>query len=145
MAQTRVVHRQQEAFDFEGRVQLGLDDFNGIQQFADAFQCKIFRLYGDDYRIGGSQCVDRNQTQRRGTVYQDIIKLILQRSEYFFQYLFAVFQIEHLYFGTYQIDVGGDYLQCVYLRVMKGFAYVCTVNNALVDSTFRLLDVHTQS
>ena len=40
LAQTRVVHRQQEAFDFEGRVQLGLDDFNGIQQFADASNAK---------------------------------------------------------------------------------------------------------
>ena len=62
LAQPRVIHGQQESLDFECGVQLGLDDFDGVQQFADAFQCKVFGLYGNDNRVGGRERVDCNQS-----------------------------------------------------------------------------------
>ena len=61
LAQARVVHRQEEAFDFECGVQLGLDDFNGVQQFADTFQSKVFGLYRDDDRVGCRKRIDCDQ------------------------------------------------------------------------------------
>ena len=69
LSQARVVHRQQEAFDFEGRVQLRLDDLDGVQQLADAFEREVFGLHGDDDRVGGGKRVDGNESQRRRAVY----------------------------------------------------------------------------
>ena len=63
LAQARVVHRQQETFDFECRVQFRLDNLDGVQQFADTFQCKVFRLYGDNHGVGCGERVDGNQSQ----------------------------------------------------------------------------------
>jgi len=40
-----------------------LDDINGIQQFPQAFQGKIFTLHRQNNRIGGCERVDRYQAQ----------------------------------------------------------------------------------
>ena len=50
-AQTRVVHRQKEALDFQLRIELRFDDAYRVEQFADAFQCEIFRLHGNYHRV----------------------------------------------------------------------------------------------
>ena len=63
-AQARVIHRQQEAFDGQSWVQLCLDDFDGVQQFGDTLQRKVFTLHGDDDRVGRRQRVHRDETQR---------------------------------------------------------------------------------
>ena len=41
-SEAAVVHRQQETFYFELRIQLALDDLDGVEQLADSFQCKVF-------------------------------------------------------------------------------------------------------
>ena len=71
--QTVVVHREQEAFDLQGRIQLRLDDLDRIQQFSDALQRKELALYRDDDAVAGRQGIDRDQAQRRTAVDQDIV------------------------------------------------------------------------
>lgn len=48
-SQTRIIHCQQETFDFKMRVELRLYDADGVEQFADAFKGKILSLDRDDY------------------------------------------------------------------------------------------------
>ena len=42
-----VVHREQEALNAQGWIELGFDNAHRIQQFADALQRKVFGLHGD--------------------------------------------------------------------------------------------------
>lgn len=45
----------------------------------------------------------------------------------------------------HQVDVRGDDLQGVDVRVVQGLPHVGTVDEALVDGAFGLLDVHSQA
>ena len=47
--QAAVIHGQQETFDFQRRIELGFDNLDRIEKFADTFQCEIFTLNRDDY------------------------------------------------------------------------------------------------
>ena len=61
--QTRVVHRQQEALDFQFRIELTLDDTDGVEQFADTLKGKVFALHRDNHRIGCCQGIHCNESQ----------------------------------------------------------------------------------
>ena len=62
-SQSAVIHSQQEALDLEFRIELALDDFNGIEQFADTLQGKILALHRNDHRVGCRQSIDSDQAQ----------------------------------------------------------------------------------
>ena len=62
-AQTAVIHGEQEPFYLKFRVEFALDDADGVEQFADAFQSKILALYGYDDRVGSRERIDRDQAQ----------------------------------------------------------------------------------
>ncbi len=47
--QARIVHREQETFDFKRCVQPAFYDTYSIQKLADAFKSKIFCLDGDNH------------------------------------------------------------------------------------------------
>ena len=49
--QTGVLHRQQETFNLELRIQLSLDNLDGVQQLRDTLQCEILTLYGNNDRV----------------------------------------------------------------------------------------------
>ena len=62
-SQSAVVHSQQEALDFELRVELALDDLNSIEELTDTLQRKVLALHRNDHRVGCRQGIDGNQPQ----------------------------------------------------------------------------------
>ena len=62
-AQAAVVHREEKAFDGQGRIEPRPYDVDGIEQFAQAFQREVLGLDGDDHAVGGRQGVDGDQAQ----------------------------------------------------------------------------------
>ena len=50
-----IVQRQQYSFDLQLWVEARLNDLDGIQQFAQSLQGKIFALDGNDDRVGCGQ------------------------------------------------------------------------------------------
>ena len=46
-SEPRVVHRQQESFDFQRRVEFRLGHLDGVEQFPEPLECKVFALYGN--------------------------------------------------------------------------------------------------
>ena len=62
-SQSAVVHSQQEALDFELRVELALDDLNSIEELTDTLQRKVLALHRNDHRVGCRQGIDSDQTQ----------------------------------------------------------------------------------
>lgn len=47
-SQAGVVHGEEKSFDFEVGIESRLDEFDGVEQFTDAFEGEIFGLYGYD-------------------------------------------------------------------------------------------------
>ena len=59
-----VVHCQQESLDFQMRIEFALDDFDGVEQLADAFEREILALDGDNHGVGCGKRIDRDEPQR---------------------------------------------------------------------------------
>ena len=68
-----VVHRQQDAFDGQSRVQVALDQPDGVQELGQPLQGVVLALDGDQHRVGGHKGVDREQSKRRRTIDQDVV------------------------------------------------------------------------
>ena len=57
-AQARIVHGEQEALNFQFRVQTALNDFYGVEQLAYSLQCEILTLHRYYHGVCRRQRVD---------------------------------------------------------------------------------------
>ena len=130
--QSAVIHCQQETFNFQFRVELALDYFYCVQQFADSFQGEIFALYRDYDRVCRSKGVDSDESKRRGTVYQNEIVVVFNRGQQFFYHLLSMLYVEHFYFSANQVDVARDDVKSVDVCCVYGVTHVCSVDYAFV-------------
>ena len=144
-AQTAVVHRQQKALDLQLRIQLALDDLDGVQQLADALEREILALHGDDHGVGGRQRVDGDQSERRTAVYQDVIVVIPDRGEQVAHHLLTAVDLQHLDLGADEVDVARHDVQPLDVGCVDSIFYVGMVNDTFVKRTVHLLDVHPQA
>ena len=142
-AKTTVVHGEQETFDLELGVELALDNLDGVEQLADTLKSKVFALYGDDDAVGCCERVDCDETQRWRAVDEDEVVFLTDGGKQVLDNPFAVLQIEHLYLGTYQVDVAGDDVETIYVSGVDGVTNICVVDDALVERTVYLLDVYS--
>mgnify|MGYP006955158455 CR=1 FL=1 len=72
-AVARVVHGTQYALNLKIRVHRFLNLLDGVHQGRQAFQRVILALHRNKHGIGGRQGVDRQQTQRRRAINQDVV------------------------------------------------------------------------
>ena len=143
--QARVVHRQQEALDGQLRVQLRLDNLDGIQQLGDTLQREVLTLHGDDDRVRRRQRIHRDETQRGRAVDEDEVVVLLQRLQQMRHDLLALRQVQHLYLCTYQVYVAGDEVQPRDIRLEDGLAGIHAIDEAVVDARLHLLDIDAQT
>ena len=54
-SESRIIHCEEESFYFECGIEFRLDDFNGVEQFANSFECEVFALNRNDDGIGCSK------------------------------------------------------------------------------------------
>lgn len=140
-SQTGVVHGEQETFDFEVGVEPRLDELDGVEQLADAFEGEIFGLYGYDDRVGCRERVDCDEAQRGGAVDEYVVVFGLDFFDKVQQYAFAVGGVEQFEFGTYEVDVGAYDVESRYAGGADGFAQGGFADEALVDGDALLCDV----
>ena len=57
----RVVHRAQQTFDLEPRIQMRTNFANGLHEIRQTLERIVFALHGNQHRIGGAQSVQRKQ------------------------------------------------------------------------------------
>ncbi len=132
-AETAVVHGEQEAFDLEFRVELALDDLDGVEQFADTFKSEIFALHRDDDAVGCCQRVDGDESERRRTVDEDVVIFVADRLQECLDHLLAILEIQHLYLGTHQVDMARNDVESINVGGVDGIADICMVDDALVE------------
>src|SRR5579871_3683018 len=73
-----VKHRQDDALDREGRIELCTNALDRIEQLADSFQRKILTLHWNQNGIGGYQGIQGQQIESRRAVQNDVLESISQ-------------------------------------------------------------------
>ncbi len=133
-AEAAVVHRKQETFYLEFRIQLALDDLDGVEQFADTFQCKVFTLHWDDHAVGCGKRVHCDETQRWGTVDEDIIVFFADRVAADFLITFSRFlRLSISISAPTKVDVARDDVESVDVGSVDGITHICMVDDALIE------------
>src|SRR5258708_1189897 len=98
---TVVEHSQEHALNFKLGIQSGANALDGVKELGDAFQGKVFRLHGDQHRIGGDQRIQGQQVERGGTVNHDEVELFVDGLE-------SVAKPEFPAVGVHQLEVRGN-------------------------------------
>ena len=70
-----IVHGEQYAEDLQVFVQAFANLFIGVQEFNDAFQRKKFALEGNEYLMGCTERIHRDEAQRGRAVKDDILTI----------------------------------------------------------------------
>lgn len=58
---------------------------------------------------------------------------------------FAILKVEHFYLSSYKIDVARHDVESVDVGSVDGITHICMVDDALIERTIYLADVHTQT
>ena len=132
-----VEHCHEETFDSQVGIDFSLHQAYGLQQLSKAFEGEELRLYGDDDRIGGSEAVDGDEPERRGTVDHDVVVAVLNGLQNFLEHGFTLGHVQHLNFCAHEVDMGRHQMQAGHLGLDEGildadFAYHHLVEGALL-------------
>ena len=138
-----VIHGQDHAEDFQRGVQLPLHRPHGCHQIAEALQRVIFTLNRDQNAVAGTQSVQGQQFQRRGTVDEYHIVPVPQGSQRLFQFLFPSGLVDQLHARACQIGRGWEHVGKfrMHHRVFRRHI----VHNHVVGGGFGFPLVHAQS
>src|SRR5713226_6497724 len=74
-----IIHRQENAFDFEAWIQSSPNAHKRIQQFGYAFESEVFTLNGDEHGPRSYQSVEGQQIQCGRAIQQDEFVFFFQR------------------------------------------------------------------
>ena len=114
-----VEHSHHKAFDGQRRIQAVLDDADGLEQLAEAFQGEKLGLNGNYHGIGCRQGVDCDQSQRGRTVDYDVVVGIADGGDGVLQHGLAVLLAYHFYVDTHKVDVRRYHMQSGHLSLDK--------------------------
>ena len=74
-----VIHRQQNSFDCERRVDCAAQSRQRIEQLGNTLEGQEFALNWDEHRIAGCQSIHRKNVERGRAVYQDKVVFLAER------------------------------------------------------------------
>ena len=74
-----IVHRQQDAFNFQAWTEGAPDAHESIQEFGDAFEGQILALNGNEHGIGGYKRVQSEEIQGWRAIQYDELILLIER------------------------------------------------------------------
>ena len=81
LAQVRplVEHRQQHAFDVERGVERRAHAAHRADEIGEPFEREVFAVQRNQHRVGGDERVEREQSERRRAVDEDVVEVVAQR------------------------------------------------------------------
>ena len=97
-----------------------LDDTYGLEQLPEPFEGEEFGLDRNHHGIGCGKAIDSYEAQRRGAVYYDEIVIVADGFEGISQDGLALRGIQHLDFGSHEVDVGRNHMEILEFGLDKG-------------------------
>src|SRR5215216_2554032 len=99
----RVEHGHHDTADAQPWKERGLDELDRLGQLSQSLQRKVFALHRDQHAIARRhQAIDRQDSQGRGTIDQDVIEFLNQSIEGISQAEFACRLFHQLHFRACQ-------------------------------------------
>lgn len=144
-SESAVVHGEQEAFYFEAWVHACFDDFDGVEQFADAFEGEVFALHGDDDAIGCGEGIDGDEAKAGAAVDEDIVVILCDGAEYVFHDALLVLEVEQFYFCADEVDVRRYDVESFDVCGVDDVADVNLSEQCVVDGVFYFADVYAHA
>ncbi len=77
-----------------------------LKQLCHCFCRQVLRLNRDDYTVCGGQSVQRQHTERRTAVNQNIVIIVLDLTQICFHHALATHRCHKIVFGGFQIHIG---------------------------------------
>ena len=104
-----VVHRQQHPGDGQPRVELALDERQGVEQAGEALEREVLGLDRHDHPVGGDERVDGQRAERRRAVEQHVGVGVAQRRERVAQPRLGAGQPRQLHVRAGEVGGGGEH------------------------------------
>ena len=142
---TTIVHGEKETLYFEFRIKFALNNLDSVEEFADSLKGEVFALHRYYHRVGSSQGINCDKTQRRRAVDENIVVVVSDRSQQLLYYLFTVFDIQHFYFCAYKVDMAWYDVESVDISSIDSVSYVGVVNDTFIERAVYFCQVYTQS
>ena len=131
-----VEHRDHETFDGEFRVDVVLHEADGLDEFRQSLQGEEFRLDGNHHGVRRREAVDGDEAQGRGTVDDDVVVAVPDGLEGFLEIGLPVRPLDHLDFRAHEVDMGGNHVQVLQLRLDEGVLGGDVPPDDLIDGPF---------
>ena len=106
-----VEHRQQHAFDVERRIEADADAAHRADEIGEAFEGEVLAVERNQHGIGGDECVQRQQPERRRAVDQDVVVALANAREKLADAFLAVRQRNELDLSAGQVLVRRDHIE----------------------------------
>ena len=128
-----VEHSYDESFDRKSGIDLVLHEPDGLEELAQALQGEVFRLDRDHYGISGGKGIDRDKSEGRGTVDNDVVIVVADRGKPLPEDGFAFRSLNHLDLSSDQVDVGRYHLKVVQLRLDQDVVDIDGADHYLIE------------
>jgi hypothetical protein len=112
-----VVHRQQDAFDREGRINRSAKAHQSVEELGDAFQRQELALNGYEDGVGGGQGVDSQKIKRWGAIDEDVVVLGENAGDGALEAIFPIFHRHQLDLCADEVFVGRYEVKAFYLGI----------------------------
>ncbi len=104
-----VVHHADDRGHFQGRVEIALDEVDIAQQLAEALQCVVLALDGNQDLRGGVEAIDGQQAERGWAVDQHVVVVVEHGMDGLAEAVLATERRDQFDLGTGQVEAGrGD-------------------------------------
>jgi hypothetical protein len=103
-----IVHSEEHAFELEGGLEGVANPVDGVKELGDPFQGEELALDGNQHGVGGGEGVYGEQVEGGRTVDEDEVIGSAGGLELLAKPGFAVFEVDKLDVGGYQVFVGRD-------------------------------------
>ena len=100
-----VVHGHDDALHRQFRIQALIAHFDAAHEVGNALERVIFALHRDKHAVGRDERVDRQQLERRRTVNEDEVVIVLHRGERSFHDVFPLLGAHELHGAAGEIHI----------------------------------------
>jgi hypothetical protein len=118
-----IVHRQQDAFNFERVVERSSNALNGIHQLRNAFQRKKLALDRHDDGVGSEKGVESEEVQRGRAVDKNEAIIVANRLHSLSEAGFPIVHVDKFQIGADEVLVGRNHVESFEFRSNNGFVY----------------------
>src|SRR5581483_11027070 len=106
-----VVHRAQQAFDFEVRIEARTHRLDRVEQARKTFEREIFALDRDQHAVCRRQRVDGQEMQRGRAIDEDGLIAVAELGQMLLEARFAREHVHELELGCGQVAVAGQQIE----------------------------------